>query len=173
MTTNNTPKVRLEPWAEDGLDLLRRTNTPEMTDNLGGPETEAQLLARHGRYLALKGDDGQMFRVVLLPEGEVVGSVGFWARDWRDEPVFETGYGIVPEFQGRGLAVAALKAVVEAAARQGGRRFVYAFPHVDHAASNAVCRKAGFELVGESEFEYPKGTFLLSNEWRADLVTSQ
>jgi len=40
---------------------------------------------------------------------------------------------------------------------------------VAHAASNAVCRKAGFELLGEVDFEYPKGTPIRSCDWRLDL----
>jgi RimJ/RimL family protein N-acetyltransferase len=169
MTTEKAPLVRLEPWAEDGLDLLRRTNAPEMTDHLGGPESEEQLISRHERYLDLRGK-GQMFRVVLLPEGDVVGSTGYWERVWQDEVVYETGYGILPEFQGRGLAVAATVAVVEEAAAQAKHRYLHAFPSVDHVASNAVCQKAGFEFVAECEFEYPKGTFIRSNDWRADLA---
>jgi len=177
--------LRLEPWADDGLDLLRRTNTPEMTAHLGGPESEEQLVSRQQRYLDLKGEGegegegdgrgngkGQMFRIVL-PGGEVVGSTGYWEMTWRDELVYETGYGILPEFQGRGLAVAAALAVVEEAAAQRKHRYLHAFPSVDHLASNAVLRKAGFELFEECEFEYPKGTILRSNDWRMDLGASK
>jgi hypothetical protein len=41
---------------------------------------------------------------------------------------------------------------------------------VDHHASNAVCRRAGFELVGECRFEYPPGTFIRSDDWRLPLT---
>ena len=43
--------LTLEEWTEDSIDLLRRCNTPAMTEHLGGPETEEQLLSRHVRYL--------------------------------------------------------------------------------------------------------------------------
>jgi hypothetical protein len=33
-----------------------------------------------------------------------------------------------------------------------------------------VCRKAGFELVGECDFEYPKGHPIRCNDWRYDLT---
>ncbi|WP_042454576.1 GNAT family N-acetyltransferase [Streptacidiphilus jiangxiensis] len=168
MASIPAPRVSLEPWSEDDLDLLRRTNTPEMTQYLGGPETEEQLLARHRRYLDPEAN-GSMFRVVLLPVGQVVGSTGFWDHAWGGGPAYETGYGIVPEFQGRGLAVAATLAVADRARADGRHRFLHAFPSVEHAASNAVCRKAGFELVEQAEFEYPKGHLILSNVWRMDL----
>ena len=56
------------------------------------------------------------------------------------------------------------------AARHDGRhRFVHAFPAVDNAASNAICRKLGFELLGATEFEYPPGRPMVCNDWRLDL----
>jgi hypothetical protein len=33
-----------------------------------------------------------------------------------------------------------------------------------------VCRKAGFTLLGETEFEYPPGHLMRSNDWRLDLA---
>jgi RimJ/RimL family protein N-acetyltransferase len=168
MAVNKTPPLTLEPWSEDGLDLLRTLNAPEMTEYLGGPETEEQVIARHRRYLD-PAANGIMFRVVLSPDGDVVGLTGFWDHEWHGEPAYETGYGILPRFQGRGLAVAATLAVADKARADGRHRFLHAFPSIHHAASNAVCRKAGFELVEESDFEYPKGHFIRSNVWRLDL----
>lgn len=168
MASINVPQVGLEHWSGGDLDLLRKTNTPEMTEHLGGPETEEQLVERHRRYLDPDAN-GAMFRVVLLPEGQVVGSTGFWDHEWGGKPAYETGYGILPEFQGHGLAAAAIVAVVGKAKADGRHRFLHAFPSVRHVASNAVCRKVGFELVEECEFEYPKGHFIRSNVWRMDL----
>jgi RimJ/RimL family protein N-acetyltransferase len=167
METTDPRQVTLEPWAEDDFWLLRRTNSPEMTEHLGGPETEEQLASRHQRYLSL--DDGQMYRIVLADTGETVGSIGFWERAWRDMTVWETGWGVLPEFQGRGLAAQAAREVVEAARATETHRYLHAFPSVHHHASNAVCRKAGFELFGQADFEYPKGHWITSNDWRVDL----
>ncbi|WP_189919246.1 GNAT family N-acetyltransferase [Kitasatospora xanthocidica] len=157
--------LRLESWSEAGLEILHRQNTPEMTEHLGGPETEQAIADRHQRYLRLAG--GEML-IVRLGD-EAIGSVGYWEREWGGEDVYETGYGILPEFGGHGYAAEALRLAAERAAVRGARRHLHAFPHVDHAASNAVCRKAGFELVGKVSFEYPKGTWLQSNDWRLDL----
>jgi RimJ/RimL family protein N-acetyltransferase len=161
------PSVALEPWSELGYELLVRQNAPELTEHLGGPETAEQVRRRHERYLEHVGDD-RMFLVVL--EGQVVGSVGYWAREWGGQSVFETGYGILPEYQGRGFAVEALRLCAERAALDGSRTWLHAFPSVHHDASNAVCRKAGFELVGECEFEYPPGNYIRSNDWRLPLA---
>ncbi|MGN9915346.1 GNAT family N-acetyltransferase [Micromonospora palomenae] len=162
-------EVRITRWDEDDLDLLRRLNTPEVRHHTGGPETDEQVLARHERYLQGPGPrSGWMFTVVL-PDGVKVGSVGYWERVWHDEPVYEMGWAILPEHQGRGLATAAVRAVVAEARAHGRHRWAHAYPSVDHPASNAVCRKAGFTLLGETEFEYPPGHLMRSNDWRLDL----
>ena len=160
-------QVRLQPWSDGDFWLLGRLNSPEMTEHLGGPETQEQLIARHQRYVAV--DRGRMYRVESAGSGETVGSIGFWEREWRGEPVWETGWGVLPEFQGRGLAARAARAVVVEARIAGWHRYLHAFPSVDHHASNSVCRKAGFTLIGEAEFEYPKGHWITSNDWRVDL----
>ncbi|MET9888349.1 GNAT family N-acetyltransferase [Streptomyces sp. NPDC006430] len=163
--------VRLVPWAEDDFWLLLRKNEPLMTEHLGGPETDAKLKDRHQRYLALSAREpaaGRMFRIVA--EDRTVGTIGFWERTWKGEDVYETGWGILPEFQGRGLAAIAARALISHASTHGTRRHLHAFPSVDHPASNGVCRTAGFELLGESEFEYPPGHWHTSNDWRAVLT---
>lgn len=167
--TATPPAVRLRPWSQDDLALLRRTNAPEMTEHLGGPESEEALLRRHERYLRIDGDAGRMYAVLLDGTDEVAGSIGFWGITWHDEPVYETGWGVLPEFQGRGVAAAAARAVAERAGTLGNRRSLHAFPKVVHAASNSVCRKAGFALVGECDFEYPKGNPIRCNDWRLEL----
>ncbi|WP_329383439.1 GNAT family N-acetyltransferase [Streptomyces sp. NBC_01716] len=169
-----SPQVRLEPWAEEDLGLLRAANAPELMEHLGGPETEEQLLTRHWRYVTLSADrtgKGRMFRIVLLPDGEAVGNTGFWESTWQGQDVYETGWSVLGGFQGRGLAVAGTRAVVERARAEHKHRFLMAFPSVGNGASNAVCRKVGFELLGESDFEYPVGHTMRCNEWRLDLET--
>jgi RimJ/RimL family protein N-acetyltransferase len=161
--------VRLDAWSSGDLDLLRRINAPAMTVHLGGPETDEQVVARHERYLALADPTGAMFRVTLLPDGEAAGSIGFWEREWRGSTVYETGWSVLPAFQGRGVAVAAAVACAREAAARRRHRWLHAFPGVDHPASNGVCRRAGFTLLGPVDFEYPKGRWHPSNDWRLDL----
>jgi RimJ/RimL family protein N-acetyltransferase len=153
--------LRIVGWADGDLELLRRLNAPEMTTHLGGPEADDKVLDRHRRYLRL--DDGRMFRIVV--DGVGVGSVGYWPRQWRGEDVYEVGWSVLPEHQGRGIATGATRAVLDAVRATGWSGWVYAFPSVDHGGSNAVCRKLGFELFGEAEFEYPPGRVTRSHVW--------
>jgi RimJ/RimL family protein N-acetyltransferase len=161
------PQVLLVPWSDADLELLRRINTPEMKRHLGGPETEEKVLARHQRYLKL--DSGQMFRVALLPEGQAVGSIGYWDRVWDGDTAYEAGWHVLPEFQGRGIAGTAVREIIAATRADGKHRWLRAFPDVENPASNAICRKAGFEFVGETDFEFPAGRIMRSNHWRCDL----
>ncbi|MEU6922108.1 GNAT family protein [Streptomyces sp. NPDC046631] len=164
--------VRIEAWSDTDLELLRRANAPELMDHLGGPESEEQLIARHGRYVALSADRtgrGRMFRIALTDGDEAVGTIGFWERTWQGQEVYETGWAVLPEYQGLGIATAATTAVAEQARSARKHRFLHAYPSVDNGASNAVCRKAGFTLIGTCDFEYPPGHALLTNDWRLDL----
>ncbi|GAB2598149.1 GNAT family N-acetyltransferase [Streptomyces capparidis] len=169
-----TPRIGLIPWSdtEADLELLRLSNTPEMTAHVGGPETEQGLRDRHRRYTELTAGTGrgQMFRVVLLPGGQPAGIVGYWERRWREEMVYEAGWSVLPEHQGRGIAAAAVVAAVAAAREEKRHRHLHAFPSVSHPASNGVCRRAGFTLLEECEFEYPPGHFMRCNDWRAVLA---
>src|SRR5581483_11371528 len=118
------------------------------------------------RFERLEGSGrGRMFKIVDEETGEAAGSVGYWLREWRGEEIYETGWLVLPEFQGRGIAAAATALALEQA-RLDGARTIHAFPGVENAPSNAICRKLGFELLKELEFEYPPGSTMRCNDWR-------
>jgi RimJ/RimL family protein N-acetyltransferase len=164
----NSLKVQIEPWADTDLALLRRLNAPEMLEHLGGPESEEQIIARHKRYLEI-GDKGCMFSIVLLPELEAVGSVGYWESVWQEETIYEIGWSVLPLFQGRGIATAAVTAAVASAGAKQKHKYIHAFPSINNLASNAICRKLNFLFIVECDFEYPPGNFMRCNDWRLDL----
>jgi RimJ/RimL family protein N-acetyltransferase len=165
------PEFRIEPWAEDDLPLLHRLlGDPAMTEHLGGPEGPEKIEERHGRYLV--GDvNAKMFKVVELSTGESVGSVGYWDRESHEGQVYETGWMVLPEFQGRGIATVATEQVIERCRAERKHQYLYAYPSVDNAPSNAICRKLGFELVDTEDFEYPprSGNIMRCNDWRLEL----
>src|SRR5262245_63900464 len=93
-----------------------------MTEHLGGPEDPEKLRERQGRYERAEDGD-RMFKIVDVASRAGVGSVGFWAKEWRDAHVYEIGWMVVPEFQGRGIAVAATAQAIELARRDDEHRF--------------------------------------------------
>jgi RimJ/RimL family protein N-acetyltransferase len=160
--------IRLEPWSGGDLALLQQClGDPAMMGHLGGPESPEKIAERQTRY---EQPDSLQFKIVDEATGEGVGWVGYWERDWRGEGVYEIGWSVIPAFQGRGIASSATLQAIAIARSQRTRRFLHAYPAVGNAASNAVCRKAGFTLLGQSEFEYPPGNRMQCNDWRLELV---
>lgn len=162
--------LTLRPWSAGDLELLRVANTPEMTAHLNGVESEQQLVDRNARYLRLwEAGEARMF-VIEDEDRRSLGSIGFWNSEWRDEPAFETGWFVIPDAQGRGVASRALGLLIDdATAHRGDRRFLTAFPSVENAGSNGVCRRSGFEMVGSFTDTF-RGAELTMNEWVLDLV---
>jgi RimJ/RimL family protein N-acetyltransferase len=72
---------------------------------------------------------------------------------------------VIPEFQGRGIATSATSEAIALARSEQEHRFLHAYPSVDNAASNGICRKLGFTLLGAYHFGYP----MSCNDWRLDL----
>jgi RimJ/RimL family protein N-acetyltransferase len=169
VTAGTSIDVALEPWGTDDLQLLQKLmGDPAMTEHLGGPEAPEKIVERQDRYERLADSGGgRMFKIVA--DGEPAGSVGYWDREWRGGQVYETGWSVLPGFQGRGVAGAATALAIEAARAERKHRFLHAYPSVDNPASNAICRKLGFELLGAHDFEYPKGNRLRCNDWRLEL----
>jgi RimJ/RimL family protein N-acetyltransferase len=155
--------VHLEAWGPHDLPLLEQTvGDPAMMVYLGGAETPEKIAERQERYAA---PGSGMFKVVDDETGEAIGSVGFWEREWHGEVVHEVGWLVVPAHQGRGVTVQAMRQLIPRAAS----RAIHAFPNVENAPSNAICRKLGFTLLGEHEFEYPPGHWMRCNDWRLEV----
>jgi len=106
----------------------------------------------------------------LLPELEPIGSVGYWQTTWNNESVYETGWSVLPSYQGKGIATKAVKLAIEEASSENKYKYIHAFPSIDNPASNAICRKLDFQGISECEFEYPLGSFMRCNNWRYNLI---
>lgn len=157
--------IALEPWSDADFGLLEALlGDPAMMRFLGGPESPEQLRKRQARYVL---PDSGCFRVVL--DGEPVGWVGVWDRT---EDAAEIGWSVLPAAQGRGVASEATRQLLDHARALRRWRWAHAYPSVDNAPSNALCRRLGFELVGTHEYEYPPGTgaVMRCNDWRIDVT---
>ena len=166
--------VAIRPYSEGDLPLLERTlGDPRMTTHLGGPESAEKLRDRHKKFAAMSEDSsaGCIFVITIGSEKALTGTVGYWEKDWDGQKAWETGWSVLPEFQGQGIATAATTLLVEWVTKLRRHRYLLAFPSVDNHPSNAICRKLSFDLLGESKYEYPRssGSFMHCNNWRLDL----
>jgi RimJ/RimL family protein N-acetyltransferase len=162
--------VLLRPWARGDLGLLARLlGDAAMMRHLGGPESPQAIRERHERYLGHDDAPQGLFAILVGPERVAAGWVGYWESEWHGETVWECGWHVLPEYQGRGVATAATALALADARERHIHRTVHAFPSRDNAASNAVCRSLGFALLGEADVEYPKGRVMHSNDWCLDI----
>jgi GNAT superfamily N-acetyltransferase len=102
--------ARIEPWGDGDLPLLERLlGDPAMMAHLGGPESPERIANRQAEY---RQPGSRQYRIVDPNTGAGAGWVGYWHREWRGSGVFEIGWSVAPEFQGRGLAGAAAALVI-------------------------------------------------------------
>ena len=92
--------------------------------------------------------------IIERKDGCKVGDLCFKGRN--DDGSVEIGYGILPEYQGRGYATEAVEAMVSWALCQSGVRRVEAETEPDNKASQRVLEKCGFLPTGTTGEEGPR-----------------
>lgn len=156
--------MRLRDITMEDLPLYRRTLLdPRMMAGLGGPREEAGLEEKL-RQIVRDVEAGRTWYFVIEEDGADAGTVCVWEHDDGDGPISEVGWMVLPDFQGGGLATRAVAEILRRARaeRRWGR--IHAYPGVTNDASNAICRKSGFTLLGERDITYADRT-LRCNEW--------
>ena len=155
---------------------VRMRCDPVMMAELGGPLPREGLEDKVARDVAA-AESGESLILMVVPDesrpDEVAGSVVLWSHEDEASPgeaVSEVGWMILPEFQGRGLAKAAVRELLERARREGRWGLVHAFPGATNGPSNGICRSLGFTLVGPREIDFA-GRVLHTNHWLIDPAT--
>ena len=135
---------------EDADDLHRYLGTdPAMYEYSGWNPYATLAMAREtvqgfiDRY-----DDARTYSWVMDIDEVIVGTIG--AYDYKDDQI-EVGFSVVPGWQGRGLATAALKKVLEYLTENEGIPCVTAWCAAENAGSRRVLEKAGMKLAGEEK----------------------
>ncbi|MER7416956.1 GNAT family N-acetyltransferase [Micromonospora peucetia] len=152
----------VEPGDLDAYVRLRCD--PAVMAELGGPQPRERVTAQLRRDLETVRD-GSAWIKMIIPGGSarVAGTVTLYSH----EGVAEIGWMVTPEFQGRGLAGRAVRAVLDLARADGRWGLIHAFPATTNAASNAICRSGGFAFVGEEQTEFA-GRLFRTNHWVID-----
>jgi RimJ/RimL family protein N-acetyltransferase len=145
---------------------------PTMMAELGGPLPPEGLWQKLQRDVADVEADTVWVLVIVQDEvpGTAAGTVSVWDRDWRGETISEIGWMVLPKFQGKGLGSQAVRIVLDRARSTGRWEVLHAFPAVTNPASNAMCRKLGFTLLEEIDYEY-QGRILRCNHWHVNVMS--
>ncbi len=158
--------VRLARYEDADFALTEALETdPVVMRELGGPVDPARLPGSHARRVA----DPWYFTIVPEPPGPAVGTIGVWEKELDELTIHETGWMVLPAFQGRGIATRALDLLIARVGEAAEFSTMHAFPPISNAPSNALCRKAGFTLLRQRAFVYA-GRTLECNQWMLDVT---
>ena len=162
--TKLTPRIALEAFASDRLDLvpLQSTDADEMASVLadedlyafigGGPPTMEDLRSRYERQAVGRSPDGNQewlnWTVRLRLSGQAVGFVQ--ATVEQGGRVADVAWLVGVPWQGRGYAGEAAQRLA-AWLEEQGVRIITAHVHPEHAASAAVAARAGLRPTAEIE----------------------
>ncbi|MFJ7249205.1 GNAT family N-acetyltransferase [Kitasatospora sp. NPDC098652] len=167
--------MRLRNVAAGDVEAYVRMRCDEaMMAELGGPLPREQVEARLRKDLRLVAEDSAWIKVIVpdadgtdtdgADGGEAAGVVTLWQDEEDGVTVSEIGWMVLPGFQGRGLAKAAVRRVLDAAAADGRWGEVHANPGTTNGPSNGICRALGFRLLGERDLGFGDRV-LRTNHW--------
>lgn len=143
------PYTRADAWLTEALET-----DPEVMAELGGPWKLEDIAGIHERRLEAIAGGAWYFKIVPEPRGPIVGAVTLWPSSHEDRTISETGWMMLREHQGKGYASAAVRQLLARADEDGRWGDIHAFPGATNAASNAICRKFEFTLLGEELTDY-------------------
>jgi len=153
--------MELRAYTDADFALTEALETdPAVMHELGGPVPRERLPEVHRLRLA----DPWWFVIAEEPGGPAVGTIGVWDATHDGEAIHEAGWMVLPARQGRGIASRALAMLVERARTEPRFSVIHAFPPLTNAPSNALCRKSGFVLRGETDVVFA-GRPLHCNHW--------
>ncbi|MFJ9840870.1 GNAT family N-acetyltransferase [Kitasatospora sp. NPDC101155] len=138
-----------------------------MMAELGGPLPREKVEARLRKDIELAAADSAWIKVIVpdgAEDGGAAGTIVLWQDEEGGAAVTEIGWMVLPEYQGRGLAKAAVRELLDAAAEDGRWGEVHANPGVTNGPSNGICRALGFRLLGERDLDFAD-RMLRTNHW--------
>jgi RimJ/RimL family protein N-acetyltransferase len=159
----------LLPYSDEDIGLIEELERdPDIMRHLGGPVEPDRIPELHRQRLQTVADGDWYFKIVPEPDGPPAGTIGIWSASWRGDSIHETGWMVLPAFQGQGIATRALGLILARARSEARFPRIYAFPSITNGASNTLCRRFGFRLIEETDFDY-RGTRLRVNVWELEV----
>jgi RimJ/RimL family protein N-acetyltransferase len=149
---------------------VRMRCDPVMMAELGGPLPRDGIEAKVERDVREAVAGTAWIKMIVPDDAEpqvVAGTVTLWSHEEDGAVLSEIGWMVLPEFQGRGLAKAAVRMLLERARDEEHWGTVHAFPGITNAASNGICRSLRFTLLRERDVNFA-GRVIRSNHWAID-----
>jgi RimJ/RimL family protein N-acetyltransferase len=139
----------LRALADGDLEAADRTAPVPLTPYLAGPDCAGVWEVRAVQILEDPASGAWITGIVWDSDrGLAVGRAGYHGPP-DDAGMVEIGYSIDPQYRRQGYARAALRALVDRAAREPGVRTVRATVSPDNSASRDLVLSEGFLEVGE------------------------
>jgi len=95
-----------------------------------------------------------IWKMMRKDDGELIGDLCF--KGLKEDGTVEIGYGIFPEYEGKGYTTEAVAALCEWALSNSAVDVVYAETDPGNAASQRVLAKCGFQPLGRDGKEGPR-----------------
>jgi len=161
--------VELRPYNDEHPGLTEALELdPEVMKELGGPADPADLDRVHRMRVETVARGEWYFVIVPEPSDPPAGAIGIWESTVSGLALHEVGWMVLPEFQGRGIATEALALLIDRARSDPGYDRIHAFPGATNTPSNALCRRAGFDMTEGMEVKF-RDRPLRVNHWELDV----
>lgn len=137
----------LRPWRADDLDsLVAHANNAAIARNLRDAFPHPYTRADAEFWISLASSLDPPLHFAIVHDGEAVGGIGVKPGLDVERVSGEIGYWLGQRVWGRGLATAAVVALVDHLFASTELTRLFALPFAHNAASRRVLEKAGFHL---------------------------
>lgn len=163
-----TERLTLSTMTEQDWPLFSRLyQDPEVIRYISDPQDLVTIQTRFAVRVQPWDRTSDHWLCLVIREkasGQPVGITGF-LPEWQPFQQAEVGYGLLPEFTGKGYGQESLVAVLEFAFQQCQFHKVIATVTVGNQPSRALLERCGFQLEGTL-----RDNFSLSGKWCDDWV---
>lgn len=147
-----TKRLKIRNYKRTDLDfIISIWNDPEMGKYMPDPSIENMDEAYRKGYETLEDDEECCYLISeSLVTGERMGTCSFVVSE--DGSTYDLGYCMHMNFWRKGYATEMVQGIIENVKARGAKT-ITAPVNKKNAASNAIMRKLGFNIVGESKFK--------------------
>lgn len=137
--------IKLLPLSkEHQADFIRLANIPEINNRINKPPV--YKLENFAELLASIEKSSNFYVWVIEKDGRICGAIN--TSQLRNHKIFQGGYWVDPQFQGKNIASSALLLVKEFLFNECGAERIQALVEPDNTASIRVLEKCGYEREG-------------------------